>query len=72
MGMALSILLWALVPLLTLELLFRSANSKALETEGHCVWFWMVLEPAHSQDDCDPLLPKGVALAGAPKEAPGF
>lgn len=48
--MALSILHWALVPLLTLELLFRSANSKALETEGHCVWLWMVLELAHSQD----------------------
>lgn len=72
MGMALSIPHWASVPLLTLELLFRSANSKALETEGHCVWLWVVLGAAHSQDDCDPLLPRGAALLRASQGGPWF
>lgn len=72
MGMALSIPHWALVPLITLELLLRSTSSKDLETEGHFVWLWVVLEAAHSQGDCDPLLPKGAALLWGPKGGPWF
>lgn len=60
--MALSILRWALVALYIFHLSCRSASNKALETEGHCVWTWEVLEATYSQEDCDLLLPKGAAL----------
>lgn len=57
-----SILRWALVALYTFQLSCRSASNEALETEGHCVWTWEVLEATYSQEDCDLLLPKAAAL----------
>lgn len=75
MDIALSILRRALVALKR-DTVFRSANNKALESKGHCLWIWMVLpgELLRKQPYCRALqgspwlLQRGGCLSQGPLE----